>query len=392
MTSIYLDYNATTPLDDRVLTEMLPWFTSQFWNAASAHAAGEAARGAVEEARRQVATLIGARPREVVFTSGSTEANNLALKGVSAARPVGRDTLLVSSIEHKAVLDTAEWLADQGLNVQLIPVRKDGEVDLEMLEQMMGEHVLLVSVMLANNETGVVQPLERVASLASRHGVLVHTDATQAVGKVPVNVDSLDVDLLSLSAHKFYGPKGIGALYIRRGVQLAAQQHGGGHEGGVRSGTLNVPGIVGLGAAAGLLTEEALREDALSELMLVDELIAGLVAAIPGASVVGSSNRLPNTVCVHFPGADAEAVMANMPDVWVSTGSACTARVPEPSHVLMAMGLPRQQAYECIRYSVARSTGLEEIRTAIERSTRAVARVRMLTAPDKNLDSERITT
>ncbi|MFW5471107.1 cysteine desulfurase family protein [Knoellia sp. CPCC 206435] len=392
MTSIYLDYNATTPLDDRVLIEMLPWLTSQFWNAASSHAAGEVARGAVEAARRQVATLIGARPREVVFTSGSTEANNLALKGVSGARPAGRDTLLVSSIEHKAVLDAAGWLEEQGLNVQLIPVRKDGEIDVEELGQLMGEHVLLASVMLANNETGVLQPLQRVSSLASRHGVLVHTDATQAVGKLPVDVESLGVDLLSLSAHKFYGPKGVGALYIRRGVQLEAQQHGGGHESGVRSGTLNVPGIVGLGAAAEMLTDEVVRESALSESTLVEKLTAGLVSAIPGASPVGSARRLPNTVCLHFPGADAEAVMANMPDVWVSTGSACTARVPEPSHVLIAMGLSRQQAYECIRYSVGRSTTSEEIRTAVERSAVAVERVRMLTESDTNLDIERIPT
>lgn len=386
MTSIYLDYNATTPVDDRVLEAMMPWFKDRFWNAASAHAAGEAARRAVEAARAQVAGLINARPREVVFTSGATEANNLALKGTCASRPSGRDTLLVSAIEHKAVLDTAEWLAGQGMRVEVVPVRQDGVIDLIALERSMGAHVLLVSVMLANNETGAVQPLREISRLAHECGAIVHTDATQAAGKVNVDVDALDVDLLSLSAHKFYGPKGVGALYVRRGVQVEAQQHGGGHEAGLRSGTLNVPGAVGLGAAASLRAG-VIDDDATRAARLVAELVAGLQELVPGTAVVGGpAERLPNTACLHFPGADAEAVMANARNVFVSSGSACTARIPEPSHVLVAMGLTAEEAYECIRFSVGRDTSREEVAVAVRDIARAVGRVRSLMSDEGAVD------
>lgn len=386
MTPIYLDYNATTPVDDRVLEAMLPWFRDRFWNAASAHPAGEVARRAVESARAQVADLINARPREVIFTSGATEANNLALKGICASPPSGRDTLLVSAVEHKAVLDTAGWLGGQGMRVELVPVSGHGVIDLNALEQLMGEHVLLVSVMLANNETGAIQPLREISRLAQGCGAIVHTDATQAVGKVDVDVDALGVDLLSLSAHKFYGPKGVGALYVRRGVQIEAQQHGGGHEAGLRSGTLNVPSAVGLGAAASLRAG-LIDDDATRAARLVAELVAGLQELVPGTAVVGGpAERLPNTACLRFPGADAEAVMATARNVFVSSGSACTARIPEPSHVLVAMGLTAEEAYECIRFSVGRDTSREEVAVAVRDIAAAVGRVRSLMSDEGAVD------
>jgi cysteine desulfurase len=379
MNPIYLDYNATTPVDSRVLDAMLPWFTDRFWNAASAHGAGESARLAVEVARSQTAELIGARRRELVFTSGSTEANNLALKGLAATRPHGRDTVLVSAIEHKAVIDTANWLATQGLRLRVIPVDADGRLDLDALQSQLDGRVLLVSLMFANNETGVVQPVAEAASLAHDAGALLHTDATQAVGKVPVDVTELNVDLLSLSAHKFYGPKGIGGLYVRRGIHLQEQLHGGGHEAGLRSGTLNVPGAVGMGAAANLSASE-LADEAVRVSELTTQLVHGLSSAIRGVTWLGGAKeRLPNTACLRFAGADAEAVMANAPTVMVSSGSACTSRVPEPSHVLTAMGLSREEAYQCIRFSLGRGVTRDQITSSVAIFTSAVNRVRSLT-------------
>lgn len=382
MTAIYLDYNASTPVDPSVVEAMLPWFTERFWNAASSHGAGETARRAVERSRADVAAVINAAPREIVITSGSTEANNLALKGGAQLAKGARDTVVVAATEHKAVLDVAESLIPQGYRVQVLSVDRDGAVDVDALAGMMSERVALVSVMLANNETGVIQPLARIAEIAHMSGALIHTDATQAVGKVPIDVLALDVDLLSLSAHKFYGPKGVGALYVRRGVSLNAQLHGGGHEAGLRSGTLNVPGVVGMGKAAELAMH-ALNEDAVHSTHLVERLVTGLESRIDRMEYIGAGvARLPNTANLRFAGADADAIMANAPSIFVSSGSACSSRVPEPSHVLLAMGLTQDEAYECLRFSVGRNTTTEEIDLAVVAIADAVSRVRRLNSAD----------
>lgn len=373
---IYLDYNATTPVASEVLSEMLPWMTDQFWNSASSHRGGRSAAGAVEKARGQVAELVHCSPRELVWTSGATEANNLALRGVAEVAEPG-SAVLVATTEHKAVLDTAHSLEGLGLSVQEIPVDGDGLVDLAVLKKMLHEPVALVSVMLANNETGVIQAIRDVAELAHEAGALIHTDATQAVGKIPLDLAELDVDLASMSAHKFYGPKGIGGLYIRRGTEVAAQQHGGGHEGGRRSGTLNVPGIVGMGAAAAVASKSLSEGEETHHAELLEHLVARFTADVPDTVIVASgARRLPNTVNIRFVGADAEAVMVNAPLVFVSSGSACTSNVPEPSHVLQSMGMSQAEAYECLRFSLGRGIDREAIDLAVDEVARAVGRVR----------------
>lgn len=374
---VYLDYNATTPVAPEVLEEMLPWMTEQFWNASSSHVAGRSANSAVERARAQFADVISASPREVVWTSGSTEANNLAIKGsVHNATPGAK--ILVAGTEHKAVLDTAYSLTDNGVVVQEIAVDPTGRVDLEDLAARLDEDVALVSVMLANNETGVIQPLREIADMAHRCNALVHTDATQAVGKLHVDVVELDVDLASFSAHKFYGPKGIGALYVRRGVRLFPLLHGGGHESGRRSGTLNVPGIVGLGAAAELSRRNLDRNSSRGR-NLVSQLIRGLEDKVDGVELVtGKAERLPNTANLRFVGVDAEAVMANAPRVLVSSGSACTSSVPDASHVLQRMGLSQEAAFECLRFSVGWTTTETDIDIAVDEVAKAVGRIRQL--------------
>lgn len=362
---IYLDYNSTTPVDPAVLEAMLPWFTDHFGNASSTHAHGRRAKAAVEEARSSVATSLGVSPRTIVFTSGATEANNIALRGV-------RGRVVVVSSEHKAVLETAA-----SLEHSVVGVDAAGAVDLDELDHA-AAGASLISVMLANNETGVTQDLHAVTEIARRHGCLVHTDATQALGKLEVDLAALDVDLASVSAHKVYGPKGVGALFVRRGISLAASVTGGGHEEGVRSGTLNVPGIVGFGAAARHIDVE---RDASSSRRRLDRLVAGLDAV--GDWSLNSDHQvgLPNTASISFAGADAEAVLAQAAGVAMSTGSACTAAVPEPSHVLLAMGLSVEAAFETIRISVGRPTTDADVDDAVAELIRSVAIVRELTAP-----------
>jgi cysteine desulfurase len=374
---VYLDYNATTPVAPEVLHAMLPWMSEQFWNAASAHVGGRMASRAVEQAREQVAALIGASPREVVWTSGSTEANNLAIKGTAAnAAPGSR--VLVASTEHKAVLDTAYALEASGIKIEEIGVSANGTIDPQQFRTMVADDVALVSVMLANNETGVIQPIKELVEIAHDHGALFHTDATQAVGRVPVDVSVLGVDLASISGHKFYGPKGIGCLYVARGTDLEPQIHGGGHEAGRRSGTSNVPGIVGLGCAAELAAAR-LDEDGTRASQLVERLVAGLQRSIPAVEVVAEdAPKLPNTTNLRFVGADGEAVMANAPTVLMSSGSACTAMIPDASHVLMNMGYQQDEAFECLRFSVGRGTTIEDIDDAIRSVSHAVDRVRTL--------------
>jgi cysteine desulfurase len=376
---IYLDHNATTPMDPEVLDSMLPWLTDRFWNASSSHAGGRQAADAVDEARALVADLVGARPGEVVWTSGATEADNLAIKGALEAAPSGRDRLITFSTEHKAVLDAAEWVASTGRPVTELPVHPDGTIDLAALEDALAlNDVALVSVMAANNETGVITDLAGVADRAHAHGAMVHTDATQMIGREAFDIRELDVDLASMSGHKMYGPKGIGALFVSRRVRLQPITHGGGHERGMRSGTLNVPGIVGMGKAAAV-AKQLLADEPAREAALRDRLVAELIARVSGiASSTAATQCLCNTASLRFVGADAEAVMVNAPDLAISSGSACTALVPAPSHVLLAMGMDSTAANECLRFSLGRGTRQADIDTAIEQIEVAVDRVRDL--------------
>lgn len=375
---VYLDYNATTPVDRAVLEAMLPWFTDRFWNASSSHVLGRRAADAVEQARASIGSLLGAKAREVVFTSGATEANNLALKGAVAAAPSNRRKVVVAATEHKAILDTANWLEDEGVEVDVVPVFGTGQLDIDAYRAAVDDRTALVSVMTANNETGVItEDLSDLADIAHEAGALFHTDATQAVGKVAWDVSTAGVDLASLSSHKIYGPKGVGALYIRRGTRVTPLIHGGGHEAGVRSGTLNVPAIVGFGTAA---TQCILRRGTDTEAYrALTDILAQSLELIGDVAVVGAgARRLPNTLMARFIGADAEAVMANAPKLAASSGSACTSMVPAPSHVLLAMGLDHEAALECIRFSVGRPTTAREIRTAVGDVALAVERVRAM--------------
>lgn len=377
---IYLDHHATTPCDARVLEVMRPFFTEKFGNAASKqHAFGWAANDAVEQARRQVAALIGAGSKDVIFTSGATEANNLAIKGAAKARQGERDHLVTVGTEHRAVLDPMKRLEREGWRLTVLPVDRLGRIDLAALEQAITPRTALVSVMAANNEIGVLQPIKAAAALTHAQGAWFHTDAVQAVGKVPFDVEALDVDFASLTAHKVYGPKGVGALYVRRnkrGVTLAAQLDGGGHERGLRSGTLNVPGIVGFGQAAeiarGELTEEAGRT-----LALRDRLLNALEATTDGMTVNGALDaRLPGNLNVSFEGIDGAALLVGLDDIAVSSGAACTAA--EPSHVLVALGLSKDRALASLRFGIGRTTTAEEVEYAAAKVADVVTRLRAL--------------
>ena len=377
---VYLDYHATTPVDSKVLDAMLPYFAEQFGNAASKqHAFGWAAQEAVERARRQVATLLNASASEIVFTSGASESNNLAIKGVACAlRDRGRHVVTVST-EHKSVLDSCSRLERDGWTVSRVPVDGDGFIDLEALRHALTDGTTIVSVMAANNEIGVLQPLAEIAAIVHERGALLHTDAAQAVGKVPLDLATLGVDLLSLTAHKCYGPKGTGALYVRRQrpkVPIECQIDGGGHENGLRSGTLNVPGIVGLGACAevagSVLPDESRRLAGLR-----DRLLTGLRSGLDGVRVNGSlARRLPHNLHVSFEGIEGEALLMALGDLAVSTGSACSSGSQAPSHVLQAIGAVGPGAGASIRFGLGRWTTDAEIDFAIERVTTVVRSLR----------------
>jgi cysteine desulfurase len=369
---IYLDHNATTPLDPRVLEAMLPALRDTFGNASSVHHFGQRARAAVDEARAQVAALLGAAPQEVVFTASGTESDNMALRGVMALAPATRRKLLCTTIEHHAVLHTARALGREGFAAERVRVDSEGRVDLEDLAARLDGATALVSVMLANNETGVLQPIEEVVRLARACGALVHCDAVQATGKVPVDFRVLDVDLLTVSAHKFYGPKGIGALLVRRGTRMAPLVQGGSQERNRRAGTENVPGIVGMGAAAAI-AREVLAEESARLTALRDRLEARLLA-VPGAERNGSGPRVPNTTNLSFAGVEAESLLMalDLAGVAVSTGAACAAGAVEPSHVLRAMGLPPERVQASLRLSAGRFTTASEIDRAGDRIATAV--------------------
>jgi cysteine desulfurase len=377
---LYLDYHATTPVDPRVLETMLPFFTERFGNPHSKqHAWGWDARDAVDAARAQVASLIGASANEVVFTSGASESNNLAIKGAIAARRDRGNHVVTAATEHKSVLDVCRGLEANGFDVTVLGVNPDGRVDLDTLKRALTPRTILVSVMAANNEIGTVQPLAEIGALVHERGVLFHTDGAQAAGKVPIDVHAMSIDLLSLTAHKFYGPKGSGALFIRRTkprLSLQAQIVGGGQENGIRSGTLNVPGIVGLGRAAEICRFE-MAEESRRLAGMRNRLLEGLRAKLGGVRVNGSlEHRLPHNLHVSFDGVEGEALLMALDGLAVSTGSACASGSQAPSHVLEAIGATGRHAGASIRFGLGRTTTLEEIDFAIARVATVVDSLR----------------
>lgn len=375
---IYLDYQATTPTDPRVLAAMLPWFTEKFGNPHStSHAMGREAAETVETARRQVARLIGADEREIVFTSGATESNNLAIKGAVRFLRGQRNRVVTAVTEHKCVLESVKRLGEEGVDVSLLPVRSDGLVDLERLAAAIDENTALVSIMAANNEIGVLQPLAEIGALCRDRGALFHTDAAQAVGKVPIDVEAMRIDLLSISGHKLYGPKGIGALYVRRRprVRLEPLFDGGAQERGLRSGTLPTPLCVGLGEACAIAGAEMAAE-ATRLRALRDRLHGGLLRALPQLGVNGSvEHRLAANLNLCIPGIDAQTLLAELPELCLSLGSACTSAAVEPSYVLRALGLPDDRANASFRVAVGRFTSEADIDFALERLVAATRRL-----------------
>ncbi|MGB7848727.1 MAG: cysteine desulfurase NifS [Candidatus Acidiferrum sp.] len=382
MERIYLDYNATTPVDPAVLEAMLPYFSGEFGNAASIHTFGQRARAAVETAREHVAALLDARPQEIVFTSGGTESDNHAIFGVvqallSAAPAVH---IIATSIEHEAVLNTCQALEKQGVTVTYLPVSRAGLVNLDELRKAIRTGTALITVMHANNELGTVQPLAEIGRIAAEHDIYFHTDAVQSVGKIPVNVKALQLDLLSLSGHKLYAPKGVGAIYIKGGTRLRQLLYGGHHQRGFRPGTENVAGIVGLGQAAEL-ARLSLAKDAAHIFALRDKLERGLLARVPDSRAnAADAPRTPNTSNIIFPGIEGEALIIalDLKGLACSTGAACSSGAVEPSHVLTAIGLPAAEARASIRFSLGRHTTAAEIDAALEIVPAAVAQLRQL--------------
>ena len=377
---IYMDYHATTPVDPRVLDAMLPYFTEHFGNAASRnHPFGWAAEEAVEKARKQVAALIGANAKEIIFTSGATESNNLAIKGVAEMYREKGNHIITCVTEHKAVIDTCKKLEKQGLRVTYLPVQKDGRISLDDLKAAITDKTILISIMTANNEIGVLQPIAEIGAIAKEKGILFHTDGVQAVGKVPFDVNALKVDLVSISAHKMYGPKGVGALYVRRRnprVLLAEQINGGGHERGMRSGTLNVTGIVGLGKAAEICRQD-MEKDTARLRALRDRLNDALHKNLDEIFVNGSmEHRLPHSLNISFAYVEGESLLMGINDVAVSSGSACTSASLEPSYVLKALGAGDDLAHSSIRFGLGRWTTEEEVDYVVDKLTKVVRRLR----------------
>lgn len=378
---IYLDNNATTPMDPRVLEAMLPYFIEKFGNAASRnHAFGWVAEEAVDYAREQVGNLIGSSSKEIIFTSGATESNNLALKGVFEMYAQKGNHLITAVTEHKAILDTCHHIEKLGGKVTFLSVKEDGLIDLHELEKAITDKTILISIMYANNEIGVIQPIKEIAAIARKHGVLFHTDATQAVGKIPVNVESDAIDLMSFSGHKMYGPKGVGALYVRRKnprVKVTAQMDGGGHERAMRSGTLNVPSIVGLGKACELCMNE--MESEAKRLAKLRDKLENELLKLEEAYVNGNRDyRLPHITNISFKYVEGEGLMMAMKDLAVSSGSACTSASLEPSYVLKSLGLNDDLAHSSIRFGLGRFTTEEEIDYAITCTTNAVNKLRAM--------------
>ena len=378
---IFMDYHSTTPTDRRVLDEMLPYFTEKFGNAASRnHSFGWTAEEAVDVARERIAKLIGAQSeKEIVFTSGASESNNLALKGVAEFYKEKGNHIVTTTIEHKAVLDTCKRLESEGFEVTYLPVERDGRVSLETLEKALTDKTILVSIMFANNEIGTIQPMAEIGKLTRSRGILFHTDAVQGIGKAPFDVQAMNVDLVSMTAHKMYGPKGVGALYVRRQkprVRIAAQMDGGGHERGMRSGTLNVPGIVGFGKAAEIMHLEGVEESK-RILALRERLRLRLTSELDEVHLNGSfEHRLAGNLNLSFAFVEGEAMMMAIKDVAVSSGSACTSASLEPSYVLRALGVGDELAHSSIRFGLGRYTTEAEVDYVAELVIRKVRHLR----------------
>lgn len=379
---IYLDNHATTQCDPRVVEAMLPYFTEHFGNAASRnHPFGWQAEEAVEKSRKQIADLIGATSKEIVFTSGATESNNLAIKGVAEMYAERGNHIITAATEHKAVLDTCKHLEKQGVRVTYLPLKGDGLIDLDMLRDAITDKTILVSIMYANNEIGVIQPVAEIGKICKEKGVLFHTDGVQAAGKIPVNVLTENIDIMSLTAHKMYGPKGVGALYVRRRnprVQISAQMDGGGHERGMRSGTLNVPGIVGFGQAAELC-HKLMPEEMVKHRAMRDRLRETLEKNLEETYINGSmEHRLPHNLNMSFAYVEGESLLMGINDVAVSSGSACTSATLEPSYVLKALGLGDDLAHTSIRFGIGRFNTDEEVDYVAQKMIDVVTKLREL--------------
>ena len=380
--TIYMDNHATTPVDPRVFEAMRPYFMEKFGNAASRnHSFGWEAEEAVEKARKQIADLIGANPKEIIFTSGATESDNLAIKGVAEMYAEKGNHIITAATEHKAVLDTTKKLEKHGYRITYLPVKQDGLIDMDMLREAITDKTILISIMYANNEIGVVQPIAEIGRIARERGVLFHTDAVQALGKIPIDVNADRIDLASLTAHKIYGPKGVGALYVRRKnprVQVTAQMDGGGHERGMRSGTLAVPGIVGFGEACGICQREMAEESARLG-RLRDKLTNRLLSELDEVYINGTmEQRLPNNLNMSFAYVEGESLLMGISDIAVSSGSACTSATLEPSYVLKALGAGDDLAHSSIRFGLGRFNTEEEVDYVAARVIEVVKKLREL--------------
>ena len=377
---IYMDYHATTPVDQRVLEEMLPYFTEKFGNAASRnHVYGHVAEAAVDDARTRIAALIGAKPKEIIFTGGATESDNMAIKGVAEFYREQGNHIITQQTEHKAVLDSCKDLERRGYEVSYLPVDRYGVVDMDELRKAIRKETILITIMLANNEVGTIQPLREIGAIAREHGIVFHSDATQGIGKVPVDVEEMNLDLISMTAHKIYGPKGIGALYIRSRnprVRISTQMHGGGHERGYRSGTLNAAGIVGFGRAIEIAREDMAGEQARIK-RLRDKLENGLKDALDEVYTNGHpSERLAGNLNMSFAYVEGESLLMGLNEIALSSGSACTSATLEPSYVLKALGVGEDLAHTSLRFGLGRFTTEEEVDYVLARVVEEVTRLR----------------
>lgn len=381
MNRIYLDHSATTPVDPEVAAIMMTYYTEKYGNPSSVHSFGREARQALEEARRQVAELIGATPQEITFTSGGTESDNLAIIGTAEAMSKKGKHLITSAIEHHAVLETCEFLAKNGYELTIIPVDEEGIVSVEDVRKAIRPDTILISVMHANNEVGSIQPIAEIGNLAKEHGITFHVDAVQSLGKIPINVQELNVDLLTVSSHKIYGPKGVGALYVRKGVRLAPRAHGGSQEKKRRSGTENTPGIIGFGKACELIGKRMVKEHA-RQIILRDRLMNGIIERIKHVKVNGpiGEKRLANNVNVSIRFVEGESLLLSldMLGIAASSGSACTSGSLDPSHCLLAMGLVHEIAHGSLRLSLGSQNTEEEIDYVLEQLPKIVERLRMM--------------
>lgn len=389
MKKIYLDYAATTPTHPEVIKEMFPFFSEVYGNPSSIYQLAQKAKRAVEEAREKVARFLNAKTEEIIFTSGGTEADNMALKGIAFANKKRGNHIVTSKIEHHAVLNTCKWLEKQGFKVTYIPVDRYGVVDFDELRKSLTDKTILVSVMYANNEVGTIEPISEIARITKERGIYFHTDAVQIVGKIPVDVEKLGVDLLSLSAHKLYGPKGVGALYMRKGVKISSLIHGGHHERNKRAGTENVPGIVGLGKACEIAAKEMATEEKRLKI-LRDRLYKGLNSRIDEIFLNGHpQNRLPGilNICIKYVEGESMLINLDLEGVCASSGSACTSSSLEPSHVLLAMGIPPEIAHGSLRFSLGRDTTEGDIDRVIEVLPPIVEKLRVMSPFGKKAKS-----